>query len=642
MPFTSLSKMPVEVQAMFSDGGQVVLTPEFRTALSASLFPVVIPFLGYCRQGKSIRLNQVLTRTLQSTSPFEVRAGSESVTLGFMFCGSIPLRALCSKHSVDFALAPERDADVFFIDCEGMDHLDGTSQGYGQVLLALTQISTITVFVHGRLLSGNDIQRISSLLSMTRFVGQASEQMETGFASFEARIGVQVDDGISDTSPEYETVRKANDEAHRQKIHRWLTSYGVPCSLANSCSLVQPNFDQENGYWASIKDFVTFVRGIVGRTAIVPGSILVGVFDESAKLASGRGLSGQSFDDVFRHALEKWFVTVREEVRPMADTCVRRPIKSMNLDQLKRLQEQNFTDGAIRTMTAQFRTKCEKVYPRSVTTFAQLYTGFENSLKEEVRKTVREVYFNQCFTVVLPNEMEVIATSIAAGARSTLWGLSPQQFENFGVAKLSNSLQNDAKTRLQDTARGMNADLLKDNRFTEKVDQLRQKVQKLATDLDAARQVEHNQWKAAEERRKKEAEAKKRRDEEERMKRQAEQQEAGRQRKLKELQYEATRSHNYMQIMVRVNSGRHITLEVEPTDRIECVRKKIEAKDGTPAAQQLLTYQGHPLEDGNTLLNYAVPANATLQMVHRLRGGMEKCATQFRGNRIRRAADLGD
>ena len=50
-----------------------------------------------------------------------------------------------------------------------------------------------------------------------------------------------------------------------------------------------------------------------------------------------------------------------------------------------------------------------------------------------------------------------------------------------------------------------------------------------------------------------------------------------------------------MQIFVRIN-GKTTTLEVECTDTIRMVKSKIQDKDGTLAAHQLLTFAGKPLQ----------------------------------------------
>ena len=69
-----------------------------------------------------------------------------------------------------------------------------------------------------------------------------------------------------------------------------------------------------------------------------------------------------------------------------------------------------------------------------------------------------------------------------------------------------------------------------------------------------------------------------------------------------------------MQIFVKTLTGRHITLEVEPTDRIEDVKAEIQKKEGISPDQQILIFSKEVLEDGNTLQDYSVPKDATLHL----------------------------
>lgn len=60
-----------------------------------------------------------------------------------------------------------------------------------------------------------------------------------------------------------------------------------------------------------------------------------------------------------------------------------------------------------------------------------------------------------------------------------------------------------------------------------------------------------------------------------------------------------------MQIFVKTLTGRHITLEVEPTDRIEDVKAKTEAREDILPNRQRLIFAGELSEDGNTLQAYS-------------------------------------
>ena len=75
--------------------------------------------------------------------------------------------------------------------------------------------------------------------------------------------------------------------------------------------------------------------------------------------------------------------------------------------------------------------------------------------------------------------------------------------------------------------------------------------------------------------------------------------------------------------IIIISHNGQFNLDVKPNDTIEEVKSKIQGKEGIPSDHQRLYFAGRQLENSQTLSNYDIKNGSTVQLVLRLRGGMQ-------------------
>lgn len=74
-----------------------------------------------------------------------------------------------------------------------------------------------------------------------------------------------------------------------------------------------------------------------------------------------------------------------------------------------------------------------------------------------------------------------------------------------------------------------------------------------------------------------------------------------------------------IQVFFKTLTGKTLTLDLDPNESVENVKKIIHEKEGIPPDQQRLVFSGKQLDDGKLLSDYDVKSESTVHLVLRLR-----------------------
>ncbi|GAM22387.1 hypothetical protein SAMD00019534_055620 [Acytostelium subglobosum LB1] len=76
-----------------------------------------------------------------------------------------------------------------------------------------------------------------------------------------------------------------------------------------------------------------------------------------------------------------------------------------------------------------------------------------------------------------------------------------------------------------------------------------------------------------------------------------------------------------MLIKVKTLTGKEIEIDIDPTDKIQRIKERVEEKEGIPPSQQRLIFGGKQMGDEKTAKDYSIEGGSVLHLVLALRGG---------------------
>ena len=77
-----------------------------------------------------------------------------------------------------------------------------------------------------------------------------------------------------------------------------------------------------------------------------------------------------------------------------------------------------------------------------------------------------------------------------------------------------------------------------------------------------------------------------------------------------------------MQLLVKTVSGRTLALEVQPSETVEDVKMMLQEKENIDYYNQRMVFAGKELEDSQTIGDYNIAEDATVEVLFKLAGGV--------------------
>ena len=76
-----------------------------------------------------------------------------------------------------------------------------------------------------------------------------------------------------------------------------------------------------------------------------------------------------------------------------------------------------------------------------------------------------------------------------------------------------------------------------------------------------------------------------------------------------------------MLIKVKTLTGKEVEIDIEPTERVDRIKERVDEKEGIPPPQQRLIFAGKQMNDDKTAADYKITGGSVIHLVLALRGG---------------------
>jgi hypothetical protein len=124
----------------------------------------------------------------------------------------------------------------------------------------------------------DNINNIRSLFGVSKMTQGGISRFESGSIIMIRDVGLDLE---TEDFNDLNIARKEQDLQHREDIVSLLNQGNVKFTEDNLYVLAQPQFYEENLYWESIKDCLSFIKKISDSRIPTSGSMLIELFEES-------------------------------------------------------------------------------------------------------------------------------------------------------------------------------------------------------------------------------------------------------------------------------------------------------------------------------------------------------------------------